>query len=74
MRTPTLRRALFVLLVASPNAAWSAASAPRTAAADRQALVALEHEWLVAHDAPTLDRRKVKQVGVFRRLELQGLR
>jgi hypothetical protein len=56
MRARSLRRALFLTLVTCAGTALVEASAPRTAASDRQALVALEDEWLVAHDAPTLDR------------------
>jgi hypothetical protein len=56
MRARSLRRTLFLTLVTCAGTALVAASEPRTAVSDRQALVALEDEWLVAHDAPTLDR------------------
>ncbi|HZR04462.1 MAG TPA: nuclear transport factor 2 family protein [Candidatus Udaeobacter sp.] len=42
------------LLLAYINPGYAASQ--RSAESDRQALIAIENEWLTAHDAPTLER------------------
>ncbi len=56
MRSQFFCRTLFLVAVTFSCARLGAALTQRTAASDRQALVALETEWAVAHDAATLDR------------------
>ena len=51
-----LCRALVFTALACLFATLTAAAAPRSAESDRQALLALENEWLAARDAATLAR------------------
>jgi hypothetical protein len=56
MRTQLGRRVLFLIVLTCSCARLGVALTQRTAASDRQELVALENEWVAAHDAATLDR------------------